>query len=99
MTTPPMSSDTRGAACPYGAPVVTVEELETLDEDEMVEGYLDGYANEPRPSGNRSKAYWHGWRNGMVDGKHAEPDESQAALARAVVATPTSNIKDNPDGT
>ena len=77
------------APCPYGGPVVTVEELETLDEAEMIEGYSDGFSNEPRPSGNRSKAYWHGWRNGMVDGKHADPDEAQAILAAAFVASTT----------
>lgn len=103
MTTPPMSGDTRGVeACPYGGPVVTLDELGALDTAEIIEGYWDGYDNGPRPSGNRSKAYWHGWRNGMVDGKHAEIDPAQRALVRAVIArdralaTPTSNIKDNP---
>lgn len=71
--------------CPYGGPVITTDELATLAE--MVEGYRDGFQNEPRPSGNRSKAYWRGWRNGMVDGKHAEPDDAQAILVRRIVAS------------
>lgn len=72
--------------CPYGGPVVTLEELDTLDDDEIIEGYWDGRNNEPRPSGNRSKAYWHGWRNGMVDGGHAKPDAEGMLLARKIVA-------------
>lgn len=48
-------------------PVSNISELETLDEKEIVEGYLDGLKNEPKPSGNRSKSYFHGWRNGMID--------------------------------
>ena len=75
-----------GVACPYGGPVVTLDELDALDQAEIIEGYWDGYDNGPRPSGNRSKAYWHGWRNGMVDGKHAEPDPAQRAQVRAVIA-------------
>jgi len=51
----------------------------------MVEGYLDGFNGEPEPQGNRSRAYWHGWCNGAVDGKHREPDEAQRILASKVV--------------
>lgn len=37
-------------------------------EDEMLEGYLDGFrADSPEPSGNRSKSYCHGFRNGRDD--------------------------------
>jgi hypothetical protein len=79
--------------CPYGGPVVSLDELDALDSAEMVEGYHDGYQNEPRPSGNRSKSYWHGWRNGMMDGKLMPVDASAMVLVRAVVArnraTPT----------
>jgi len=67
------------------APVRTVAELATLDDDEMVEGYRDGYGGEPEPGGNRSKAYWHGWRNGASDRNHTA-DEAQHALAREIVA-------------
>lgn len=69
----------------YGAPVTTLEELDRLDPDEMLEGFRDGFAGGPEPGGNRSKAFWHGWRNGAVDGGHREKDEAQAALAAAVV--------------
>ena len=66
------------------APITTPEDLRQLDEAEVLEGYLDGHAGEPEPGDNRSLAYWHGWRNGRVDGGHQEKDAAQAALARAV---------------
>ena len=65
---------------PYGGPVVTAEEVMAFDSAEVVEGYNDGSANEPEPSGNRSKAYWHGWRNGMVDGGHSKGDPAMRLL-------------------
>ena len=34
---------------------------------------------------NRSRSYWHGWRNGRVDGGHDKGDQAMQALARAVV--------------
>lgn len=76
----------RGDGEPYGAPVATLEELGALDDAEIVEGYLDGRSNEPRPSGNRSKSYWHGWRNGVVDGGHMAKDAAMAGLARVYLA-------------
>lgn len=66
-------------------PVRTVEDLNTLDEAEIIEGYRDGREDAPEPGDNRSRSYWHGWRNGMVDGKHREADEAQRALAYEVV--------------
>lgn len=36
--------------------------------DEMVEGYLDGFNPEnPQPSENRSESYRHGFANGRAD--------------------------------
>jgi hypothetical protein len=51
------------------SPVITLEDLFSLDETEILDGYWDGRDGEPEPKGNRSRAYWHGWRNGMVDSK------------------------------
>ena len=65
-------------------PVRTSADLATIDEDECVEGYRDGLRGEPEPQGNRSRAYWHGWRNGMVDSGRRQSDKHQRAL---VVAT------------
>lgn len=67
-------------------PVTTVADLETLDDDEMIEGYRDGKAGEPEPGDNRSRSYWHGWRNGAVDGGHREIDAAQRELAAAIAA-------------
>lgn len=72
------------------APIRTAQELAEVmiqpgaDED-VREGYHDGLAGDPEPGGNRSRAYWHGWRNGRVDGGHAQRDEAQAQLARDVL--------------
>ena len=68
-------------------PVTTLEDLRSLDQAEMVEGYRDGFRGEPEPGNNRSRSYWHGWRNGAVDGKHRDGDWAQYELARAVVAS------------
>ena len=63
-------------------PVISLEELNSLNREEVFEGYQDGHAGEAEPGGNRSKSYWHGWRNGRVDGGHDEKDGAQALLAR-----------------
>lgn len=66
-------------------PVATVEELSALNTDEILEGYLDGFDNEPVPGDNRSKSYWHGYRNGQVDGGYVAADAAQAALAKEII--------------
>lgn len=66
------------------APVTTLEELDGLDDEEMVEGYLDGFKGGGEPGGNHSKAYWHGWRNGAGDRNHTT-DTAQQRLAHLIV--------------
>jgi len=66
-------------------PVATVEELSALNTDEIVEGYFDGFDNEPQPGDNRSKSYWHGYRNGQVDGGHVDVDANQVLLAKEAI--------------
>lgn len=61
-------------------PVRTYAELLTLDSDEIAEGFLDGYSGEPEPGDNRSKAYWHGWRNAWLDKRHGPPDADAIEL-------------------
>jgi hypothetical protein len=54
--------------------------LETLDNAEIQEGYRDG--RDGLPCGdNRSRSYWHGWRNGMMDSKRMESDWPSQMLA------------------
>jgi hypothetical protein len=66
-------------------PVTTLEELGTLDHAEVMEGYMDGLKGEPCGD-NRSRSFWHGWRNGMVDGGHAAKQPDQAELAMKAAA-------------
>jgi len=63
-------------------PVTTVDEVLALDTDDVIAGYFDGRAGDNEPGDNRSKSYWHGWRNGRVDGGHDEKDMAMAILAR-----------------
>jgi len=61
-------------------PVETVAEFRTLDEGDVLCGYLDGLSGTTCALGEVSRAYWHGWRNGLVDGGFAEPDSAQLKL-------------------
>ena len=65
-------------------PITTVEQLDALDMDEVLEGYRDGFAGDAEPGDNRSFSYWHGWRNGSSD-RTGTCDQAQLALARSVV--------------
>jgi hypothetical protein len=68
-------------------PIRKAAMFEQLDEAEMIEGYHDGRAGSPEPGNNRSFSYWHGWRNGAVDGGHRQGDAAQSALAADYLAT------------
>jgi len=70
-----------GARMTSHEPVRTMADLLTLDGAEIAEGYRDGANGEPEPGGNRSRAYWHGWRNGMTDSGRMGKDAAMAALA------------------
>lgn len=56
------------------APVATLEELDSLDSADMLEGYMSGERGDPEPGANRGKAYWHGWCNRMRDLRELERD-------------------------
>lgn len=62
-------------------PMTDYDAVLALDDSELMAGYLDGFANEPRPGPNRSDAYRHGWWNGQRDGKHREAHPADAVLA------------------
>jgi len=72
-------------------PVTTLADLATIDDAECIDGYWDGRENAPQPGNNRSRSYWHGWRNGMVDSRHMEKDDAQAELARVYIAHQRAN--------
>lgn len=63
-------------------PVRRLEDLVTLDDEEVLDGYRDGLRGEPEPGNNRSRSYWHGWRNGAVDSGRRRSDDAQRELAR-----------------
>lgn len=64
-------------------PVETVADFRALDEGEIFCGYLDGLDGAHCSPSSVSRAYWHGWRNGLVDGGFVEPDEAQLKLEHA----------------
>lgn len=65
-------------------PVSSVADLNTLDEAEIIEGYRDAFDGGDCGD-NRSRSYWHGWRNGMMDRGRMPKDEHAAALAHEVI--------------
>lgn len=54
-------------AAHHRSPVVSIADLFAMDDAEMSAGYRAGIAGEPCPD-DRSRAFWHGWRCGRVDG-------------------------------
>lgn len=71
----------------------TIEDLSSLDEAEMLEGYQAGYKGEAEPGSDRSRSYYHGWRNGMVDSKRLDATPEQLNLAREVVQSGYLKVK------
>lgn len=72
-------------------PITTVADLELQPIHEIVAGYLSGLANAPEPGSDKSRGFWHGWRNGRMDGGYAKPDAAQHTLVRAIVALHRAN--------
>ncbi len=68
-------------------PITRAILLDALDDRELFEGYRAGKDGWPEPGDNRSFSYWHGWRNGAVDGHHIEKDDAMADLARDAIET------------
>jgi hypothetical protein len=68
------------------ARITSLEELEALDTDDIFAGYFEGLHGAPEPLASIfSRSYWHGWRNGAVDGGHRKIDEAQQHVARLYV--------------
>jgi hypothetical protein len=64
------------------SPIKTVAEFEQLDDGEILAGYFDGFHGSPPPGSDRSRSFWHGWRNGQVDAGRTESDLAQRLLAQ-----------------
>ena len=67
-------------------PIDTASQLQFLDNTQVLAGYLAGLQYSPLPPLDCSYSYWHGWRNGQVDGGWMQKDEAQAALAHDVLS-------------
>ncbi|MBB3004391.1 hypothetical protein FHX57_006773 [Paraburkholderia tropica] len=59
-------------------------EFEWIDDD-VIAGYRSGYAGDPEPGSDKSRSFFHGWRNGRVDGGHQPIDAAQQEFARSYV--------------
>jgi hypothetical protein len=65
-------------------PIRTLADLAALDHDEIVAGYCETRRGDPEPGPNRGRAYWHGWRNAMIDMGEIPIDDASRQLAREV---------------
>ena len=63
-------------------PVRTVADLETLDANSILDGYRSANRGDPEPGENRGRAFWHGWRNRMIDLGELPVDDAARQLAR-----------------
>ena len=61
-------------------PVRTKADLDSLNEDDILEGYLSADRGDPEPGPNRGRAFWHGWRNRMIDLHELPVDEAAMQL-------------------
>jgi len=59
--------------------VRSVVDYRSLDEAEVLIGYMDGVAGLVG-SKDMTRSYWHGWRNGAVDAGFVEPDSAQSEI-------------------
>lgn len=72
-------------------PITTMAQLDALDQDAIVAGYLAGFGSVAVNHMRTDAAYWHGYRNGQVD-RGVEPiSPEQADLARQYVAREWAN--------
>ena len=67
-------------------PVMTIRDFKTLDESDVLIGYMDGVEGIPHPGSGHSRSYWHGWRNGMVDSGRSNLDDVHRTLASSFQA-------------
>ena len=68
------------------APVRTKADLDNLSETDIIEGYLSAERGDPEPGENRGRAFWHGWRNRMMDIGVLPQDDASRQLVREVLA-------------
>ena len=64
------------------APVTTLEDLDSLNDAELLEGYQSAERGDPEPGENRGRSFWHGWRCRMFDYGVLKAPPEHAGLAR-----------------
>lgn len=62
--------------------VKTLAELDSLDDQEMKEGYMSADRGDPEPGQNRGRSFWHGWCSRMRDFGLIEDDSDHARLVK-----------------
>lgn len=67
-------------------PVRTLAELDALDERDVIDGARSAYLGYPDPGSSRGKAFWHGWRNQMMNRGAIPIDDAARCLKSAVMA-------------
>ena len=65
--------------------VSTLTDLNNLDQDEVLQGYRSGWDGLSEPESDKSRSFWHGWRNAMIDKQIIPSDEECANLAEEYV--------------
>ena len=81
---------------PEYSPVSNIFELSQLNDDEILEGYLsvcEDKKSQKLPGSDKSKSFWHGWRNGMVDKKYSDGDHFMNRLANEIIETGYLNLR------
>ena len=63
-------------------PIRTKADLDSLDQADVLEGYMSAERGDPEPGENRGRAYWHGWRNAMIDMGELPVDAAAMQLVR-----------------
>lgn len=67
-------------------PITTVADLLLQNQEEISAGYLAGLDGAREPGSDKSRSYWHGWRNGMVESGRRPIDAAQRELQSAIHA-------------
>ena len=64
-------------------PVSTLEDLDSLDQDEIVRGYTECRKGDPEPGANSNRSYWHGWTTRACDNGERQITPEHRLLAAA----------------
>lgn len=67
------------------APVTTLDDLDSLDHADVLEGYKSAERGDPEPGENRGRAFWHGWRCRMFDFGELKAPREHLELTKAYV--------------